>query len=420
MPNAIAESKPQNAFSEYPEKMDEYFTRNVTTIRVIPDGIEPQIEKVAFDFQITSASQYINFLREESEFWKQNDPQDKLKDFVKKSALANAISYFENAHKQYRDYPTSGSGASYMNQSVSAIRSGVLYSKSALAKYLLCVKDRGAEFLHGFRYGLSSAKNTTMNINVGSLEGFNAALEYRKFVDGLQLNLLAETKLFEQSVTNANKQYAALVQSYTGAFHDQEARLKEIVAQTNKQIEQLNSDCDAYFKERDARCADLEKLYREKLRLEAPAEYWEELDKHYNWRGWLWLVLSALFTAGIVAGLVFILKHLPNMFSEDSHWIDVFKNSAIITVMTSIAVYILRLFVKMAVSSFHLSRDAKERNKLTYFYLALIEKNAVSEKERAIILNSLFSRADTGLLKGDASPTMSSNVTELVDILAKR
>lgn len=115
-----------------------------------------------------------------------------------------------------------------------------------------------------------------------------------------------------------------------------------------------------------------------------------------------------------------VLKYLPNLFSKDSHWIEVFKNSAIITVMTSIAVYLLRLFVKMAVSSFHLSRDAKERNKLTYFYLALIEKKAVTEKERAIILNSLFSRADTGLLKGDSSPTMSGNVAELVDILSKK
>ena len=77
----------------------------------------------------------------------------------------------------------------------------------------------------------------------------------------------------------------------------------------------------------------------------------------------------------------------------------------------------LRLFVKMTMSSFHLSRDAKERNNLTYFYLALIENKAVSKKERALILNSLFSRLDTGLLKGDSSPTMSGNVTELVENL---
>ena len=67
-----------------------------------------------------------------------------------------------------------------------------------------------------------------------------------------------------------------------------------------------------------------------------------------------------------------------------------------------------------------MARDAKERNKLTYFYLALIEKNAVTEKERAIILNSLFSRSDTGLLKGESGPSMSANVTDLTQTLSTK
>lgn len=420
MPNAIVEKKPHDVFSEYPQAMDQYFTKNTITIRVLPEGLDPSSEKVAFDFQIRSASQYLNYLQEEREFWKQNDPHDKLKLFVKKNSLASAISNFETAHKQYLTSSSGGNGDYYMSQSISAIRAGTLYSKSALAQYLLGLIGRGADFISGFYYGLSSSKSTSFSINTGSLEGFCAALEYRKYSEGLQLSSLAEATLFEQSVSNANKQYSELLHSYTTAFHDQEGRLKDIVDQSNRQMDKLHRDCDAYFKERDARCADLENLYQEKLRLEAPAEYWMELDRQYNRAGWIWFVFSFLFTAAIVVGLVFVLKYLPNLFSEDSHWIDVFKNSAIITVIMSIAVYILRLFVKMTVSSFHLSRDAKERNKLTYFYLALIEKKAVTEKERAIILNSLFSRADTGLLKGDSSPTMSHNVTELVDALSKK
>lgn len=418
MPNAIVEKTAQDVFSEYPEKMDAYFTKNITTIRVLPDNIDPCIEKLTSNFQITSASQYIGYLQNELSFWKEHDPNNKLSDFVKRSSLTNAISNFETAHKQYKQ--SSGNGDYHLGQSVSQIRSGTLYSKSALAQYLLTVMDRGQEFLSGFRYGLSTSKSSTFSVNAGLLEGFYAALEYRKFVSGLQLEALTEAQLFEKNVRDANEQYATLLYSYTASFHDQEVRLKDIIAQTNQQFDKLNSVCDAYFKERDSRCADLEKLYQEKLRLEAPAEYWKELDKQYNRAGWIWFVFSVLFTAGIIIGLVFVLKYLPNLFSEDSHWIEVFKNSAIITVITSIAVYLLRLFVKMAVSSFHLSRDAKERNKLTYFYLALIEKKAVTEKERAIILNSLFSRADTGLLKGDSSPTMSSNVAELVDLLAKK
>ncbi len=76
---------------------------------------------------------------------------------------------------------------------------------------------------------------------------------------------------------------------------------------------------------------------------------------------------------------------------------------------------LLRLFVKLAISAFHLSRDANERLQLTHQYLALLKANVLDEKHRVIILQSLFSRADTGLLKGDSSPTFPpSLITEII------
>ena len=75
----------------------------------------------------------------------------------------------------------------------------------------------------------------------------------------------------------------------------------------------------------------------------------------------------------------------------------------------------LRITIKMTLSSYHLARDSKEREQLSYFYLSLMQTNGVSDNERAIILNSLFSRSDTGLLKGDSSPIMSANVTDVIN-----
>ncbi len=61
----------------------------------------------------------------------------------------------------------------------------------------------------------------------------------------------------------------------------------------------------------------------------------------------------------------------------------------------------------MVFSSFHLQRDAEEREQLTHVYLALThEKDELDVEARNIILQALFSRADTGLLGGDSGPTM--------------
>lgn len=68
----------------------------------------------------------------------------------------------------------------------------------------------------------------------------------------------------------------------------------------------------------------------------------------------------------------------------------------------------------MMFSSYHLARDAEERHTLTFFYLALLKDTDVSEENKKLILQSLFSRTDTGLLKDDSGPTMPSN-----DILSK-
>ena len=57
-------------------------------------------------------------------------------------------------------------------------------------------------------------------------------------------------------------------------------------------------------------------------------------------------------------------------------------------------------------SNYHLARDAEEREKLTYLYISIRNNSEVSEEEKKIVFQALFSRSDTGLLKEDSSPTM--------------
>jgi hypothetical protein len=61
-----------------------------------------------------------------------------------------------------------------------------------------------------------------------------------------------------------------------------------------------------------------------------------------------------------------------------------------------------------------LVRDAEERKQLSYVYLALKENGSIADTERHIVLQSIFSRADTGLLKEDSSPTMPSSILDKV------
>lgn len=419
MANATV-TKGRKRLSEYPSGADNYFLQKEISFSKLPQSIRHDLESTSTLLRFTSANQYADYLQEEISFWDEHDPDKKLIDYTHINFLKNARNEFLQAIDSYKSYPNSSNNGDYrMSQSIAQLRGGHLCSKTRLAKYCLKNIHKSKNFFSGFMSCLSTNRNNSLPSSIDAVEGFIAALEYAKIIKQLATASEEDILVFSESATQASKNFAQLNADYTAAYHNHEAKIQEFSVHMEQQFQTLTTEAQNYFKEKELRCNELEALYEEKLKLQAPAEYWAEMDRKYTTRGRLWLGVSIGVTLFIVILLVAVLAFLPNLFTEESHWLEVFKNSAIITVITSIAVYMLRLFVRLSTSSFHLASDARERNKLTYFYLALIEKKAVTEKERAIVLNSLFSRADTGMLKGDSSPTMSGNVVELVQNLSK-
>lgn len=160
---------------------------------------------------------------------------------------------------------------------------------------------------------------------------------------------------------------------------------------------------------------DLEDLYRKKLQVEEPVKYWEKLKRSHSIWGTVFSLATVSVGLGVVYFLFSILYDWPPQWLEGNTWdLNTIKGTILLLTMTSIGIYLISLCAKFAVSSFHLSRDAEERRQLTYVYLALIQKEAITKEEQQIVLQALFSRADTGLLKGDHGPTMPGS-----DLLAK-
>lgn len=153
---------------------------------------------------------------------------------------------------------------------------------------------------------------------------------------------------------------------------------------------------------------ELEKLYQEKLSLEAPVTYWDNRAVEMNKRGNSALVgLIALIVLSVIVLASFFfnapIDALQKLLAGEAYGIKWMLTS--ITIISFLA-YGMRSLNKLMFSSYHLARDAEERRKLTYVYLALKEQGAVDKDDRHIVLQSLFSRAETGLLKDESSPTM--------------
>lgn len=158
--------------------------------------------------------------------------------------------------------------------------------------------------------------------------------------------------------------------------------------------------------------SDLEHTYEELLRLKKPAEFWKTRAaklKSEGWKAIYWLVGLVIF-ACLTLYLLLWLTPDGMLLSFIKGRTQAIKWSIIYVTFISFLAYGIRAINKVAFSSFHLARDAEEKEQLTYVYLALIKDSAVDEKDKNLIIQSLFSRADTGLLKDDSGPTMPNDV----------
>ncbi len=87
-------------------------------------------------------------------------------------------------------------------------------------------------------------------------------------------------------------------------------------------------------------------------------------------------------------------------------------------IISSFAI-LIRTFSRLAFSSFHLQRDSEEREQLTHLYLALSNETDIDVDSRKIVLQALFSRAETGLLGHENGPTMPGGLSDIVSNLSR-
>ena len=152
---------------------------------------------------------------------------------------------------------------------------------------------------------------------------------------------------------------------------------------------------------------NLEYSYAEKLKLSKPAEYWKDSAKRYAFHGYWWI---AALTLSLALGIWLFYSFFTTWLQGAELAIELQSLQGLVIFGTGAAVYayFVRVLSKLVFSSFHLMRDAQEREQLTYLYLALSKETDVDEASRQIVLQALFSRSETGLLAQEHGPTMPS------------
>lgn len=223
--------------------------------------------------------------------------------------------------------------------------------------------------------------------------------------DALNTSKLANQVL----VGGATEQLNALITKATSDFGMRQASIEDEHRKSKAEKEAEMADIRQSFE-------NLKKSYGEQLSLKEPAAYWKSLKDGYQ-RQSVWLGGGAILVVGILGGsIAYLLYYPPDLLTKTSDQFGYIKGALLVGGGLSTLIYLLNLFVRLSTSALHLSRDARERYQLTRVYLALVAQGTMNEKDREIVLASLFSRADTGLLK-DGAPTVTTPLGAAIDKL---
>jgi hypothetical protein len=236
--------------------------------------------------------------------------------------------------------------------------------------------------------GTESKKNSE-KISLGILRS-----SFQKILDEVQNNHL-------NNLEEENTKTLAFSKAIDTLKEEKESLFDQWYKTSRTEFDYLSKDIDSRKKE-------LEKTYSEIFFLKEPAKYWKDRADELSIDGKKYLsYLYILISIGAIS-LFILLWQIP-----DGMLLDIFKGEAsaikwtlVYVTFISFLAFGIKTLSKLTYSTYHLKRDAEERHQLTYLYLSLVNEKKIEDNERHLVLQSLFSRADTGLLKEDSSPTM--------------
>lgn len=383
--------------------IDKYLENKNSKIELFPEAIEREFSTI---------NQLKEFIDREVEFWSncnQGIANDIRNHF---NNIKSDFNYFFYCYNQNNEYNAND----YLNRVLNNLgykRFPVVFSETQIGKFIMEQYNISYQYANAAIEYLFISSNSLSNIS--NKEYFEGILEAYKYKN----QEIAFTKLednFDESILDIKEKIIKTHDNLYRVSHEYHQNLIESYNDFSGDIsswrDTIKSEVESYLNEKRSTFKDLEISYKEKLKLEAPIDYWDKLCNEYNEKGKIWTTVAIITSVVMIILLMIILYKVPSQLNVtlDSFSFQSLRATLILALLVSIGVYLIRLFTKLALSAYHLSRDAKERYQLTYVYLSLINEGKISDQDRTIVLQALFSRADTGLLKGDSSPTLPDGI----------
>lgn len=220
----------------------------------------------------------------------------------------------------------------------------------------------------------------------------------------------AEERTIDEITQPLSRRIEELNTECTSSTADYRAEFAEL----RKEIDAFKSGIDDWRKEKSDEVKALENLYDQKLQIKKPKDYWDSEAKRLHNKARSWTVATVITAFSLLVGGAVGFFYLNSIPIEN----PLLSRSFVAIAVISFMVYVMRIMIKIALSSEHLAHAYEQKASLTYFYLALASEETsgqLNDQERLIVFQSLFSQIDSGLVKNN-----DSNDTSLIEAIIRK
>lgn len=231
--------------------------------------------------------------------------------------------------------------------------------------------------------------------------------------DDFETNIVLPIKNKLQEISNDSDEQYKEITTFIETKHNE---IQKQFDEQSKGVKEFRSLINIWQEEKEARLNNLEETYKDKLSLEAPETLWYNRSKEYRRFAKCWTGVLVVFVVALVVALRELVIVIHEYSLDAVQEIPFISKSFILVSIISFFVYIIRVLIKIVMSNHHLATEYEQKAALTRFYQALTYAGTdITKEERILIIHSLFSKSDTGLVKTDSS----NDVDAILSVLSK-
>jgi hypothetical protein len=205
------------------------------------------------------------------------------------------------------------------------------------------------------------------------------------------------------------KNWTEAVESVQSSARDWEAEFSKLHDKVHNEADGMLAEKRQSLKEfRDLHAQEISEtkahlqamkdVYEQHMALSAPVEYWNTRATSMFWR---MILTGGVLIVGFIVLACVLYANFPTLKANEPKAEHRLWELALLLGTVGILAWPLRIVAKIFMSAVHLEADALEKRTMVLSYLAMLKENAVTEKQRDIVLASVFRPSTTGIVNDD-------------------